>query len=148
MRYWMAAAALTALVAGTGAAHAQSTAIEGRVDRLEREMRAVQRKVFPGGAGQTIEPQIVPDASIEVPGTPAGTPLADLTQRVAALENQVQTLTGQVEQDGYRLKQLEDGFAAYKRATDPAHAPGGRGEACAQAHRHPCAAGRRGREAQ
>ncbi|MFX7849661.1 hypothetical protein ABTK11_21370, partial [Acinetobacter baumannii] len=34
--------------------------IEGRVDRLEREMRAVQRKVFPGGAGQTIEPQITP----------------------------------------------------------------------------------------
>lgn len=118
MRYWMAAAALTALVAGTGAAHAQSTAIEGRVDRLEREMRAVQRKVFPGGAGQTVEPQIVPETNIEAPGTPAGMPLADLTQRVAALENQVQTLTGQVEQDGYRLKQLEDGFAAYKRATD------------------------------
>lgn len=118
MRIWLAAAALTALMAGTGAAHAQSTAIEGRVDRLEREMRAVQRKVFPGGAGQTVEPQIVPETSIETPGTPAGTPLADLTQRVAALENQVQTLTGQVEQDGYRLKQLEDGFAAYKRATD------------------------------
>lgn len=118
MRYLMAAAALAALVAGTGAAHAQSTAIEGRVDRLEREMRAVQRKVFPGGAGQTVEPQIVPETSTEMPGTPAGTPLTDLTQRVAALENQVQTLTGQVEQDGYRLKQLEDGFVAYKRATD------------------------------
>jgi TolA-binding protein len=118
MRYWMAAAALTALVAGTGAAHAQSTAVEGRVDRLEREMRAVQRKVFPGGAGQTIEPQIVPETNVEAPGTPAGSALADLTQRVAALENQVQTLTGQVEQDGYRLKQLEDGFSAYKRATD------------------------------
>lgn len=118
MRIWMAAAALSALIAGTGSAQAQSTAIEGRVDRLEREMRAVQRKVFPGGAGQTVEPQIVPETSTEVPGTPAGTPIADLTQRVAALENQVQTLTGQVEQDGYRLKQLEDGFNAYKRATD------------------------------
>jgi TolA-binding protein len=118
MRYWMAAAALSALIAGAGSAHAQSTAIEGRVDRLECEMRAVQRKVFPGGAGQTIEPQIVPETSTEAPGTPAGSPIADLTQRVAALENQVQTLTGQVEQDGYRLKQLEDGFNAYKRATD------------------------------
>nr|WP_324869838.1 tetratricopeptide repeat protein [Sphingomonas psychrotolerans] len=109
---------MTALVAGTGVAHAQSTAVEGRVDRLEREMRAVQRKVFPGGGGQTIEPQIVPESGTEVSGTPAGTPITDLTQRVAALENQVQTLTGQVEQDGYRLKQLEDGFNAYKRATD------------------------------
>jgi len=118
MRIWMAAAAMTALIVGTGTAHAQSTAVEGRVDRLEREMRAVQRKVFPGGAGQTIEPQIVPDTNVDAPGSPAGSPVADLTQRVAALENQVQTLTGQVEQDGYRLKQLEDGFNAYKRATD------------------------------
>src|SRR4051812_45787143 len=118
MRYLMAAAALTALVAGTGAAHAQTSAVEGRVDRLEREMRAVQRKVFPGGAGQTIEPQIVPETSTDVPGTPSGSPIADLTQRVAALENQVQTLTGQVEQDGHRLRQIEDGFNAYKRSTD------------------------------
>ncbi|MDP5279439.1 hypothetical protein Q9Q95_10940 [Sphingomonas sp. DG1-23] len=118
MRIWMAAAAMTALIAGTGSAYAQSTAVEGRVDRLEREMRAVQRKVFPGGAGQTIEPQIVPETNVDAPGSPAGSPVADLTQRVAALENQVQTLTGQVEQDGYRLKQLEDGFNAYKRATD------------------------------
>lgn len=118
MRIWMTAAAMTALIAGTGSAYAQSTAVEGRVDRLEREMRAVQRKVFPGGAGQTIEPQIVPDTNVDAPGSPAGSPVADLTQRVAALENQVQTLTGQVEQDGYRLKQLEDGFNAYKRATD------------------------------
>ncbi len=118
MRYWMAAAALTTLLAGTGAAQAQTTAIEGRVDRLEREMRAVQRKVFPGGAGQTVEPQIVPETSIEAPGTPAGTPLADLTQRVAALENQVTSMTGQVEQGQYRLRQLEEAFNAYKRATD------------------------------
>jgi TolA-binding protein len=118
MRYLMAAAALTALIAGTGAAHAQSTAVEGRVDRLEREMRAVQRKVFPGGAGQTIEPQIVPDATTDIPGTPSGSPIADLTQRVAALENQVASMTGQVEQGQYRLRQLEEAFNAYKRATD------------------------------
>lgn len=118
MRILMAATALAALLAGTNAAHAQSTAVEGRVDRLEREMRAVQRKVFPGGAGQTLEPQIVPDVNVEAPGIPSGSPIADLTQRVAALENQVQSLTGQVEQDGYRLKQIEDGFNAYKRSTD------------------------------
>lgn len=118
MRFLIVAAGLTAAIAGPVSAQAQTTAVEGRVDRLEREMRAVQRKVFPGGAGQTIEPQIVPDATTEVPGVPSGSPIADLTQRVAALENQVQSLTGQVEQDGYRLKQLEDGFSAYKRATD------------------------------
>lgn len=118
MRFLIVAAGLTAAIAGPVAAQAQISAVEGRVDRLEREMRAVQRKVFPGGAGQTIEPQIVPDTSTEMPGVPSGSPVADLTQRVAALENQVQTLTGQVEQDGYRLRQIEEGFSAYKRATD------------------------------
>ncbi|MDV3458133.1 YbgF trimerization domain-containing protein [Sphingomonas sp. HF-S4] len=118
MRILMAAAALSALVAGTGVAHAQSTAIEGRVDRLEREMRAVQRKVFPGGAGQTLEPQIVPETNVNAPGTPAGSALSDLTQRVAALENQVTSMTGQVEQGQYRLRQLEEAFNAYKRSTD------------------------------
>nr|WP_294809998.1 hypothetical protein [uncultured Sphingomonas sp.] len=119
MRFLIVAAGLTAAIAGPVSAQAQTTAVEGRVDRLEREMRAVQRKVFPGGAGQTIEPQIVPDAATtEMPGVPSGSPVADLTQRVAALENQVQSLTGQVEQDGYRLRQIEDGFSAYKRATD------------------------------
>jgi TolA-binding protein len=114
----MAATALAALIAGAGTAHAQSTAVEGRVDRLEREMRAVQRKVFPGGAGQTIEPQIVPETSVDAPGTPSGSALADLTQRVAALENQVTSMTGQVEQGQYRLRQLEEAFNAYKRSTD------------------------------
>ncbi|WP_404335732.1 tol-pal system YbgF family protein [Sphingomonas sp. MMS12-HWE2-04] len=118
MRYWISAAALVAVMGVAGTAQAQTGAVEGRVDRLEREMRAVQRKVFPGGAGQVVEPQITPEANVTVPGAPSGSPVADLTQRVAALEGSVQTLTGQVEQDGYRLRQIEDAFAAYKRSTD------------------------------
>lgn len=118
MRYLISAAALVAVIGVAGTAQAQTGAVEGRVDRLEREMRAVQRKVFPGGAGQTLEPQITPEANTMLPGAPSGSPVADLTQRVAALEGSVQTLTGQVEQDGYRLRQIEDAFAAYKRATD------------------------------
>lgn len=117
MRFLLAATAM-AVVFGAGSAQAQDSALSGRVDRLEREMRAVQRKVFPGGAGQTVEPQITPETSTSVPGTPSGTPLIDLTQRVTAIEEQLRTLTGQVEQGQYRLRQLEDAFAAYKRGTD------------------------------
>lgn len=117
MRILMAAAILTAAFGVSSAAQAQN-AIEGRVDRLEREMRAVQRKVFPGGAGQTIEPQIAPPSNSVVPGSPSGSPLVDLTQRVVSLEGQVQSMTGQVEQGQYRLRQLEDAFNAYKRSTD------------------------------
>jgi TolA-binding protein len=116
MRFLLAATALSAALALPNLAHAQS--IEGRVDRLEREMRAVQRKVFPGGAGQTLEPQIVPESNVNAPGTPAGSALSDLTQRVAAIENQITSMTGQVEQGQYRLRQLEEAFNAYKRSTD------------------------------
>lgn len=118
MRKFLVAAAFAALIGTGSAANAQSSAIEGRVDRLEREMRAVQRKVFPGGAGQTVEPQIRPETDTTIPGIPASTPITDLTQRVTAIEEQLRTLTGQVEQGQYRVRQLEDAFAAYKRATD------------------------------
>lgn len=118
MRFLIVTALLASTCGFTGVANAQSTQVEGRVDRLEREMRAVQRKVFPGGAGQTLEPQIVPELNTIVPGTPAGTPLVDLTARVAALESQQASLTGQIEQNQYRLRQLEDAFNAYKRSTD------------------------------
>lgn len=118
MRILMMAALLTSAFALTGTAAAQDAALGGRVDRLEREMRAVQRKVFPGGAGQTVEPQIVPESDTTVPGTPSGSALVDLAARVGALESQSAALTGQVEQGQYRLRQLEDAFAAYKRSAD------------------------------
>lgn len=118
MRILMAAALLGTAFSVTGTAQAQDAALGGRVDRLEREMRAVQRKVFPGGAGQTVEPQIVPEARTSVPGVPSGSALVDLGSRVAALESQSASLTGQIEQGQYRLRQLEDAFAAYKRSTD------------------------------
>jgi TolA-binding protein len=111
---------LAALSFGGPAAYAQSnsTALEGRVDRLEREMRAVQRKIFPTGAGATFEPEITAEPAGDPGALPASSPMADLTQRVAALEGQVQTLTGQVEQNQYRIRQFEDAFNAYKRTTD------------------------------
>lgn len=118
MRFLLSLAALA--IASTGliapAAHAQ-TALEGRVDRLEREMRAVQRKVFPGGAGQLVAPDASPSAA-PPPGSPISGPVTNLDQRVTALESQLATMTGQIEQTQYRLKQLEDAFNAYKRTTD------------------------------
>lgn len=111
----------TVLLAGaTPVAAVAQTAIEGRVDRLEREMRAVQRKVFPGGNGQYVQPEITPPAgSLAVlPGTPASSPVTDLDARVVSLERQMQSMTGSIEQAQYKLRQLEDAFTAYKRSTD------------------------------
>ncbi|GAA0731376.1 hypothetical protein CA233_16490 [Sphingomonas sp. ABOLD] len=103
---------------GTAMAQAQDGNVGQRVDKLEREMRAVQRKVFPGGAGMTVEPQITQQVDNTPPGVPATSPLADLTERVAALESQIQTMTGQIEQNQYRMRQLEEAFGAYKAAND------------------------------
>lgn len=80
-----------------------------RLNKLEGEMRAVQRKVFPGGAAGAIEPEITaPVAPAMGPGgTPASNPLTDLAQRVGEMERQLRTLTGQVEANEFKVRQLE-----------------------------------------
>ena len=118
MRKHMVALVLLASSAmGAVPAVAQS-GVEGRVSRLESEMRAVQRKVFPGGAGQYIEPDIKPTDPNVIPGTPANSPVADLSTRVNALENQLSNVTGSIETTQHRVQVLEDAFNAYKRSTD------------------------------
>lgn len=109
---------LSGIACNASGAIAQS-AIEGRVDRLEREMRAVQRKVFPGGNGQYFPPDIAPQqAPVQSPGVPASSAVSDLSARVSSVEAQLTSLTGQIEQNQYKLQQLEEAFNAYKRATD------------------------------
>lgn len=111
--------ALLAGVAGLPGAALAQTGLDGRVDRLEREMRAVQRKVFPGGNGQYFPPDNAPaEAPIQPPGQPATSAISDINARVASIESQLSTLTAQSEQDHHRLQLLEDAFAAYRRATD------------------------------
>lgn len=106
------------LVVLSGSAAAQSN-IEGRVGKLESEMRAVQRKVFPQGAGRTFQPEVAAEATGPAQtGVPATSVLADLTARVSALETQLTSLTGQVEQAGFRARQVQEQFEAYRRATD------------------------------
>lgn len=117
-RFLVTVATLAVLVGGEATAFAQ-TAIEGRVDRLEREMKAVQRKVFPGGNGQYFPPEITaPETATTAPGVPATSAVADLTARVSALETQLSSLTGQIEQNQHKLQLLEDSMGAYRRATD------------------------------
>ncbi len=99
------------------AAQAQQAGIDKRVERLEKEMRAVQRSVFPGGSPTFFEGEIAPD---NTPGDRArsNAPVIDLTARVDALESQLQTLTGQTEQNAFQLRELEKQFTAYKAEMD------------------------------
>ena len=100
---------LAVLLIGAAAAPlaAQTQDLPGRVGKLEKEMRAVQRKVFP--TGTPLEPEIAPaPAPVNPAGSPASNPVADLTARVDALEAQIRTITGQAEQAVFRLNQLEE----------------------------------------
>lgn len=110
MRYALISFALLSAVAAAPLAAQEKMTVEGRVNKLEKEMKAVQRKVFPGGA--PVQPDIVPAAPTATAGPPASTPLSDLTARVDALEGQLRTLTGQAELDGNRLRKLEDALKA------------------------------------
>ena len=100
-------------------AQSRDASVGVRVDRLEGQMRAVQRKVFPSANGKLIQPEITGAETTSSPiGTPADTPVTDLTARVNALESQLSTMTGQIEQNQFKLRQIEEGFTAYKNATD------------------------------
>jgi TolA-binding protein len=119
MRKMMTRALLLAGLSLVPIAAQAQTAIEGRVDRLESEMRAVQRKVFPGGSGQYVQPDNGPPPSdTVVPGSPSNNAVTDLNARVDALESRLTAVTGQVETATHRLQVLEDAFNAYKRTTD------------------------------
>ena len=116
---WLLLVGASAPLMWSGAANAQQRTIESRVDRLEQEVRAVQRKVFPGGAGQLVAPEVtppppVPGASV---GSPASLPIADLTARISSVESQLARLTGQVEESDHRIRQLEEKFKAMNEAT-------------------------------
>lgn len=87
---------------------AQDANVEGRVGKLEKEMRAVQREVFPNGAGKFFEPEIKADTpNITSTNTGSTSATTDLLARIDALEAQLATLTGQVEKQGNSLRTMD-----------------------------------------
>ena len=118
MRRLLIAVCLLSTVAPPAAAQ-EGGSIERRVFRLEKDVKAIQRRVL-GANAEAFEPEITTAAPLpaEPAGVPAGAPVADLTLRIDALERQLATLTGQVEQNGYRLRQLEESAARFRTDTE------------------------------
>jgi len=99
---------LAPALAQTGAVAAAEAAADARVRKLEAEVRALQRSVFPGGDGKFFPAQV--QAGQITTGTataPATTPVTDMLARVDALEAQLARLTAQSEENSNKLKLLE-----------------------------------------
>lgn len=86
------------------AVQAQNTGVQellNRVDRLQRELSTLQRQVYKGEA---------PPPSAALPLSPAaGDPRTAARQsiRITQLENELQTLTGRIEEIGFRTQQIQ-----------------------------------------
>ncbi|MEA3039237.1 MAG: hypothetical protein QOE79_1750 [Sphingomonadales bacterium] len=116
MRIHLLALALLAGTAVPAATQTRAETPEKRIERLEQELKAVQRKVFQGGA--YVDPEVSPaQAAAQPEGVPATAPIADLTARLDALEGQLRQLTGMAEQNSNRLRTLEDGLARFRDGT-------------------------------
>lgn len=122
--HWLAGAAIAAILTGVTPAMAQDAGTDARLKKVEAEVHALQRKVFPGADGKYFEPEITAPAALPTPqpGTPSTTAVTDLLTRMDAVEAQLARLTGQVEQDSHRIGLLEA-----KLATQAAPPPGADG---------------------
>ncbi len=109
----------TPLVAQTAAPGA---ATEARLKKVESEVRALQRKVFPDGAGKFFEPEIAPPATAgtTTPLVPAGAPGTELIARIDAVEAALARATAQAEETSNRMGKLEARLAALEAGAAPA----------------------------
>lgn len=103
------------------AAYAQTApeSTDVRLRRIEAELRAVQRKVFPDGAGKTFAPEITAAGSEATMSAPTPTAVTDLLARMDAVEAQLQRLTAASEENQNHLAKLEARLAALEVAGAP-----------------------------
>jgi TolA-binding protein len=117
MRFHLIGLVLMAGIAVPAVAQ-RTESVDRRLERIEQELRAVQRRVFPGANGAMIGPEMEADARVAAPaGVPASSAAADINARLDAMEGQLRTLTGQAEQNANRLRAIEDGLAQLRQAT-------------------------------
>ena len=120
------------MLAGVGLALLPAPAVaqddEARVRRLEAEVRALQRAVFPGGDGRYFVPEVdtsQPQNPQAQPALPSSSALTDVLARLDALEAQLARLTSRGEENANALSQLEERVdEAIAAASQPAQPSG------------------------
>ena len=110
---------------------AAAQADDARLRKIESEIRALQRKVFPNGDGRFFTPEVITPSGQQPPpntvGTPSETAVTDILARLDALEAQLARLTARSEENSNKIAQLESKVAGLA-APAPAPAPADAGE--------------------
>ena len=107
------ALALAGQMAVVTPAHAQDNVQELRLRKLEAEVRALQRQVFPGGDTKFFpQDNAVPAPAPSPVGTPATTPMTDVLTRMDSVEAQIAHLTAQYEELSNHLRQIDARLSA------------------------------------
>jgi TolA-binding protein len=99
--------AILAMATSAWPAAAQDASTEARLRKAETEIRALQRKVFPGSDGKYFEPEV---SAAQPAGTaatrPSTTAVTDILARLDAMEGQIARLTSQTEENTNAIAQL------------------------------------------
>lgn len=98
--------------------NSNNAATAQRVDRLERELRAVQRRVFPGSENGLFTPEVQPQDAAPSPVGGGTSAVGDLAARLDALEASLARLTGQVEQQGNHQREIDAAIAQLRAELD------------------------------
>lgn len=104
---FMTALALAGTLFTAIPAAAQDNA-EERLRKVEAEVRALQRRVFPGGDGRFFTPEVTtPGATTTpAPAAPSTSAVTDILGRMDSIEAQIARLTAQTEENTNALAQL------------------------------------------
>lgn len=103
---------------------AQNQDQETRLRKIESELRAVQRAVFPGGDGRFFTPEVDTTRTTTPTPTPTGTTaVSDILVRLDSIENQLARITAQEEENANTIADLKARLAALEVADTDAINP-------------------------
>jgi TolA-binding protein len=120
-----ARAMLATLAAGAVLATASPVAAQdsdARLKKIESQIKALQRKVFPGPDGTYFEPEVTPNTAAPAPqpvGTPSTSALTDVLARLDSIEAQLNRLTARSEVNENALSMLTERVDALEAKATP-----------------------------
>jgi TolA-binding protein len=118
LRTMVLALALGGTMLAAMPAAAQSQDAEARLRKIEQEVRALQRSVFPGGDGRFFEPEVSTAPGAGTPASPVGpstSAVTDILGRLDSIEAQLARLTSQNEVNSNDIAMLSSRIEVFEK---------------------------------